>query len=55
MGKNQSEQVRTFNVEGRKREEQRKRTILQVFIMNYLRLYTLHIEEVDMNKKSNVS
>ena len=46
--------IHTCKVAGRGREEQRKETVWWEFIMNYL-IYTLHIEEMDMNKKFNVS
>ena len=49
--KNQFKQIHTCKDVGRKIEEEK--VIQQVFIMNYLiYIYTLYIEEVDMNKKS---
>ena len=51
---NSVKKIHTCKVAGRGREEQRKETVWWEFIMNYL-IYTLHIEEMDMNKRFNVS
>ena len=52
--KNQCKQIHTCKVVGRRREEQKKKKNHIVGIYYELfEIYTLYIEEVDMNKKSN--
>ena len=53
--KNQYEQIHTCKVVGRRREEQKKKNLIVGIYYELFDIYTLYIEEVDMNKKSNVS